>query len=109
MPLVGGVVKCDGDKCVVRDVKLNPSSFSDGGGSRGGGVEAREGIGDEARDDDSGLGDAGALGSGAAGGCSRRWIREEKNPEMRFDVRVCIQSVTIPNYLRIVTFNSHRA
>lgn len=61
-----------------------------GAGRGGGGVDARDGRGDDARESFWAAGVEGAMSSrGASGGGSRRCMRLEKKPEIRFDARCC--------------------
>lgn len=68
----------------------SPRSFNEGAGSDGGGVEGRDGIGEDARDESFAGGvDEGIVSLGVGGGgWSRRWMRLEKKPDIRFDARV---------------------
>lgn len=67
---------------------VRPRSWRDGGGKRGGGVDGREGAGDDAREEVFVRGDFGVLPSGVAERTgSRRWMREEKKPDNRLDAR----------------------
>lgn len=68
----------------------SPRSLKEGAGSGGGGVEGRDGMGDDARDESFGVGVDNGVASRAAGAGrgSRRWMRLEKKPDIRFDARV---------------------
>lgn len=69
-----------------------PRSLRAGAGKDGGGVDGREGRGDDAREDSRAVGvdGGGVMDSRVEGsGWSRRCMRFEKNPDIRFDGRVC--------------------
>lgn len=71
--------------------RASPNSVRLGGGNRGGGVDGREGAGDEALEGGLMTVDDAERGSSVVEGrVSRRpgWINEEKNPDRRFDARV---------------------
>lgn len=101
VPLVGGVVKCEGDKSEVTTDRERPSSRRVGGGSEGGGVIGRVWTGDG--DLEIGLGWTG-FGSGDGDGgrslscrvnvrdedgviVSLRCIRLDQKPERRLEGR----------------------
>lgn len=77
---------------MVIDDSERPRSLKAGAGNGGGGVAGRDGSGDEEREDSrgSGLEGGGVIDSRVGGkGGSRRCMRLEKKPEIRFDARVC--------------------
>ena len=86
------MLKCDGERCEVIQASESPRSVKDGAGSAGGGVEAREGSGDDARDDSMGgvEGDENSLE--LIEGWSLRCIRLEKKPDIRLEARALSES-----------------
>lgn len=74
----------------MTDESERPRSVNEGAGSDGGGVDGREGTGDDARDESFMGGVDDVVGSRNVGGnWSRRCMRFEKKPDIRFDARVC--------------------